>query len=72
MESAMTTRQKNEGEGNRTAARQYNKATTKFANSGKVEPAAQRAKKALDSAEGSDLRRAEKIGRDRRNSSRAR
>ena len=68
----MTTRQRNEGEGNRTAARQYNKATTKFTNSGKVEPAAQRAKKAVDSAEGADLRRAEKIGREGRTGSRAR
>jgi hypothetical protein len=35
---------KNEGEGNRTAAKQYNDATEKFAKSGKVEPAANAAK----------------------------
>jgi hypothetical protein len=57
--------QKNEGEGNRTAARQYNKAQTAFANSGKVGPAAQRAKKALDSSEGQELKRAEETGRAR-------
>ena len=60
----MGTTQKNEGEGNRTAAKQYNKATTAFAKSGKVGPAAARAKKSLSSkAEAEDMKRAEAIGR---------
>lgn len=55
--------QKNEGEGNRTAAKEYNKAQTAFAKSGKVQPAAERAKKAMDSKEASELKRAEEAGR---------
>jgi hypothetical protein len=59
----MATNQRNEGEGNRTAAKAYNKATTAFAKSGKVGAAAQRAKKSLDTAEVVELKRAEAIGR---------
>jgi hypothetical protein len=65
MEVRMSREQKNEGEGNRTAAKEYNKATTEFAQSGKVEPAAEKAKRAVDSTEGADLRRAEEKGRAR-------
>jgi hypothetical protein len=63
MENAMTKKQKNEGEGNRTAAKQYNQATEKFVRAGKVAGAAQRAKKALNSPEAADLAKAEDIGR---------
>jgi hypothetical protein len=63
METSMATRQRNEGEGNRTAAKQYNDATTRFTKSGKVEPAAQKAKKAVDSPEGRSLRAAEEAGK---------
>ena len=60
----MPTSQKNEGEGNRTAAKQYNDATTHFAKSGKVAPAAAAAKKSLASkSEAAELARAEAIGR---------
>jgi hypothetical protein len=60
----MPTRQKNEGEGSRTAAKQYNEATTRFAKSGKVGPAAAKAKQSLSSKrEAEDLERAEAIGR---------
>ncbi len=55
--------QQNEGEGNRTAAKQYNDAQKKFADSGKVGPAATDAAKAVDGAEGSELRKAEEIGK---------
>ena len=55
-------KQKNEGEGNRTAAREYNKDTREFVESGKVEKSAQKARKAIESEEGSSLRRAEKEG----------
>lgn len=53
----------NEGEGNQTAAKQYNDAQKKFAESGKVEPAAEDAAKAVDGPEGSELRKAEEIGK---------
>jgi hypothetical protein len=55
--------QRNEGEGNRSAAKQYNDAQKKFADSGKVGPAAKDAAKAEDSAEGGALRDAEEIGK---------
>jgi hypothetical protein len=58
----MTT-QKNEGEGNHTAAKQYNDAQKRFAESGKVDPAAKDAAKAVDGPEGSELREAELIGK---------
>ena len=54
---------RNEGEGNRSAAKQYNDAQKKFADSGKVGPAATDAVKAVDGAEGSELRHAEEIGK---------
>jgi len=54
--------QKNEGEGNKTAARHYNDKTTAFAKSGKVDEAAKSAEKAVDGAEGKELRKAEKEG----------
>jgi hypothetical protein len=53
----------NEGEGNKTAARQYNRGATEHARSGKSEEAAKAAAKALDSAEGASLRDAERKGR---------
>jgi hypothetical protein len=55
--------QGNEGEGNRTAARQYNQAQHEFARSGKVDDKAQEARKAVDGVEGDDLRDAELIGK---------
>ena len=51
--------QKNEGEGSRTAARRYDAGVRKTVSSGQVEPKARAAAKALDGAEGDDLRRAE-------------
>ena len=56
-------RQRNEGEGNRTAARQYNKDQQEFIGSGKVPEAAERAKKAVEGDEAEKLRRAERSGR---------
>ena len=41
----MASKRKNEGEGNRTAARVYNRAAERFAKSGRVQPQAERAKK---------------------------
>ena len=58
---ATTTR--NEGEGNKTAARQYNEAQHRFAQSGKVEEKAREAEKALHTSEKEELQRAEAIGK---------
>ncbi|MBN8873346.1 MAG: hypothetical protein J0H67_10960 [Rhodospirillales bacterium] len=55
--------QKNEGEGNHTAARVYDEAQKQFAQSGKVKPAAEDAARAVDGAEGPALREAERIGK---------
>jgi hypothetical protein len=57
------TTQKNEGEGNRTAAKVYNDATTRFTKSGKVGPAARKAEESLDTPEAEDLAKAESAGR---------
>ena len=54
---------RNEGEGNRTAAREYNRATTKFAEGGKVDAKAREAAKAVDGPQGDALRRAEEAGK---------
>lgn len=43
--------QKNEGEGNRTAARTFNKDEQKFVQSGKVEQAAREAERAMKNPE---------------------
>jgi hypothetical protein len=58
----MTT-QNNEGEGNKTAAKQYNDAQKEFASSGKVDEAAKDAAKAVDGPEGDSLRQAEEVGK---------
>jgi hypothetical protein len=55
--------QQNEGEGNRTAARQYNQDQQNFAQSGKVDEKAKEARDALDSGEGKDLADAEAAGK---------
>ncbi|HEX2942701.1 MAG TPA: hypothetical protein VHO91_16745 [Rhodopila sp.] len=55
--------QKNEGEGNHTAARQYNDAQQKFAHSGKVEKGARDAERAVEGPEGASLRQAEEAGK---------
>jgi hypothetical protein len=57
--------QKIEGEGNHTAARQYDDATEEFARSGKVGKAARDAARALDGPEAADLERAEEAGKAR-------
>jgi hypothetical protein len=54
--------QRNEGEGNKTAAKEYNKETTAFAKSGQVEGKAREAKQAVDGKEGDKLREAERAG----------
>ncbi|MFA6205147.1 MAG: hypothetical protein WC689_02960 [Methylocystis sp.] len=54
---------KNEGEGSRTAAKQYNDATRKFVESGKVDKAAKEAEQAIEGDEAEELKRAEDEGR---------
>ena len=54
----------NEGEGNKTAARRYNKATEEYVRSGRAEHAAEEAKEALESDEGESLLEAEEEARE--------
>lgn len=53
---------KNEGEGNWTAARAYDRDQKRFADSGKVEPAARRAVESLE-RDKDELRQAEEEGK---------
>jgi hypothetical protein len=55
--------QNNEGEGNKTAARQYNQAQRQFVRGGKVDEQAHAAEEALDSAERTELEHAELVGK---------
>ena len=55
--------QRNEGEGNKTAAKDYNKAATEHAQSGKSEKAAEEAARAMDTSEGTAMREAEIKGK---------
>ena len=55
--------QKNEGEGNRTAARQYDEAQRRFVKSGKVDEKAKEAERAIAGKEGVALREAELVGK---------
>ena len=54
---------RNEGEGNKTAARQYNESQRRFVESGKVEEKAREAEKSLQGRETTELERAEVIGK---------
>jgi hypothetical protein len=56
-------RQRNEGEGNRTAARQYNEAQRRFVESGKADEKAREAEHALDTPEKKVMERAEAVGK---------
>lgn len=51
--------QKNQGEGNKTADRDYREGVEDFIDSGKVEDAAEKAKDALESDEAEELEKAE-------------
>jgi hypothetical protein len=53
---------RNEGEGNKTAGRQYNEAQRRFVESGQVKDKAREAGEALDGAEMAELQKAEAIG----------
>jgi hypothetical protein len=62
-ENRKNEQQRNEGEGNRTAAREYNEAQHRFAESGKVDKKAREAERAMDGPERRDLEHAELIGK---------
>ena len=55
--------QRNEGEGNRTAARRFNKAQQEFVKKGKVEEKAREAEHALEGDAREELERAEEEGK---------
>src|SRR4030095_1010592 len=55
--------QENEGEGNRTAAREYNDAAHRFVQSGRVQESSEQAKSAVEGSERAELERAEKVGK---------
>ncbi len=55
--------QRNEGEGNKTAAREYNQSQEAFVKSGKVDQKAKDAAQAMDGDEAEDLDRAAREGR---------
>ncbi|HUK59693.1 MAG TPA: hypothetical protein VLV50_10725 [Stellaceae bacterium] len=57
------TPQRNEGEGNRTAARRYDKAQQEFVKRGKVEEKARESERAVERDERKELERAEQEGR---------
>lgn len=54
---------RNQGEGNREAARKYNKNAEETAKSGKVAEKAEEARDAVDGDQGDDLKQAEEAGR---------
>lgn len=53
----------NQGEGNKGAAKAYNDDTKEFAQSGKVEEQARKARRDLEGPQGDELRRAEAEGK---------
>ncbi len=60
----MAEQQKNQGEGNQTAARTYNRDQKRSVESGKVEQAARDAEKSLDNTEQArHLKQAERVGK---------
>jgi hypothetical protein len=55
--------QENEGEGSRTAAREYNDAAHRFVQSGRVQESSEQAKSAVEGGEKAELERAETVGK---------
>jgi hypothetical protein len=53
----------NEGEGNKTAAREYNESQQRFVKSGQVDEKAREAEQALDSPERGEMEKAEAVGK---------
>ncbi len=59
----MTDDRKNQGEGNRDAAKEYNKDTREFIDEENVEAKAEEARKAVENDDQGDLRKAEEKGK---------
>ena len=59
----MPKRDQNEGEGNKTSAKEYDEKATKFARSGQVDEKAKQARQAVEGPEGEKLREAEREGK---------
>jgi len=59
----MTNDTRNEGEGSRTAARQYGEKTREFVETADVEAQAEKAKEALESDQAAELKQAEAQGK---------
>ena len=55
--------QANEGEGNRTAARAYNKGVQDFEKTGQVDKKAREAADALSGPDAKDMKKAEEVGK---------
>ncbi len=62
-EKSQTDGQANEGEGNKTAAREYNEAQRRFVKSGQVDEKAREAERAMDGPERDELEKAEAVGK---------
>ena len=58
----MTSKARNQGEGNREADKEYRERTRDFIESGDVDDAAKKAKKAVEGKDGKELKDAEKVG----------
>lgn len=58
----------NEGEGSRSAARDYNERNARFIREGKVDKSAEEAKRAVESGDRQELEEAERVGRSHRRS----
>ena len=56
----------NEGEGSRSAARDYNERNARFIREGKVQKSAGEAERAVESGERKELEEAERVGRSHR------
>ena len=63
MEKAGPDSETNQGEGNRTAAKAYNRGATAFAKSGRVEKQAREAEASIEGPEAASLQAAEDAGR---------
>jgi len=59
----MAKEQQNQGEGNRTADREYRNDTRQFVKSGKVSDASKKARDAIEGKEKEELERAEEAGK---------
>lgn len=59
----MTDETKNEGEGSRSAAREYNERTRTFVRDEDVEAKAEEARAAVEGDEAQDLQKAEEVGK---------